>query len=84
MGGSTLVKRIAERLMSRLGYLKYYFNNNLISEIFYSANAAPSPTLSGHNVPGALSDIDAGHYYLILGWQDVGTIAVDWVKVWQL
>jgi hypothetical protein len=69
-----------------VGKFDYYVNNTLISaaSITYSTGSTPSPAFSPTNSTGLISGIDAQHQILYLGWGAVGTIALDYVRVWQL
>jgi hypothetical protein len=69
------------------GLVDFYFNNSRLAKqaVTYSATSPVTPGMSGPNPQGMLCEIDSQHYYIIFGWGRASpSIAVDWVRVWQL
>lgn len=64
------------------GKISWYFDNQLMHSIEYSADGYPKPMSPGYK-PGAFSILDSEEMVLVLGASESWPMDVDYVRVWE-
>ena len=65
------------------GVVEWYYDEQLLGRVTYSADKMPEPTNVSGNFPGAYQYMEQEDMMLILGSCKEWPMEVDWVRVWQ-
>jgi beta-glucanase (GH16 family) len=64
------------------GKISWYFDNQLMHSVEYSADGYPKPMRTGYK-PGTFSILDNESMVLVLGGSESWPLEVDYVRVWE-